>query len=168
MSVEFKEEENQYLTFTLDSEIFALEISKVREVLDFTEVTRIPQTPTYMRGVINLRGTVVPVIDIRNKFAISTADDTINTCIIITEVQFEDTTSVIGALVDSVQEVLDIGSDQIEPPPQIGSRMNTDFLHGMGKHNNHFILILNIDKVFASDELLLLQSNNSPDMDNVE
>ena len=149
-------EKNQYLTFSLDGEIFAIEVSKVREILDFTELTCIPQMPTFMRGVINLRGSVVPVIDMRRKFGLPTVDDTVDTCIIIVEVQIDNEASVLGALVDSVQEVLDIEGDQIEPPPQMGSRMNSDFLHGMGKHDERFVMILNIDHVFCADELAII------------
>jgi len=150
-------EKNQYLTFSLDGEVFAIEVSKVREILDFTEVTRIPQMPTFMRGVINLRGSVVPVIDMRSKFGLASVADTVDTCIIIVEVNIDNESSVLGALVDSVQEVLDIDGDQIELPPRMGSRMNSDFLHGMGKHDERFVMILNIDKVFSSDELAMVQ-----------
>lgn len=154
---EIKAENNQYLTFNLDGEVFAIEVSKVREILDHTELTRIPQMPTFMCGVINLRGSVVPVVDMRIKFGLPTIDETVDTCIIIVEVCIDNETSVLGALVDSVQEVIDIDGDQIEEPPRMGSRMNSDFLHGMGKYDERFIMILNIDKVFSSDELVLVQ-----------
>jgi purine-binding chemotaxis protein CheW len=146
-------EANQYLTFKLRDEVFALEISKVREVLDFTDVTKVPQTPDFMRGVINLRGNVVPVVDMRLKFGLSLTEKTVNTCVIITEIEVEGETTVVGAMADSVQEVLDLESEQIEPPPRIGSKLNTDFIMGMGKHNEQFIMILNIDKVFSVTEL---------------
>lgn len=151
------EQTNQYLTFQLDDEVFALEISKVREVLDFSDVTKVPQTPEFMRGVINLRGSVVPVVDMRLKFGMTEAEATVNTCIIIVEVIMDDEASVLGALVDSVQEVLDIEPDQIEPPPRIGSKLNTEFIRGMGKHNEQFVIILDIDRVFSSDELAIVQ-----------
>lgn len=150
-------ENNQYLTFNLDGEVFAIEVSKVREIIDHTELTRIPQMPPFMRGVINLRGSVVSVVDMRAKFGLDSVDDTVDTCIIIVEVKIDDQVNVLGALVDSVQEVLDIDGDQIEPPPRMGSRMNGEFLHGMGKHDEHFIMILNIDKVFSSDEIAMVQ-----------
>lgn len=161
MSTQQQEENNQYLTFNLNGEVFAVGVNKVREVLDFSEVTRIPQTPTYMRGVINLRGSVIPVIDMRSKFGMAAVAETVNTCIIIVEVVMDNETTVLGALVDSVQEVLDIEADQIEPPPRIGSRMNSDFLHGMGKQDENFVMILNIDKVFSSAELTLVQQLDS-------
>lgn len=150
---------NQYLTFTLDDEIFSLDIAKVREVLDFTDVTKVPQTPDFMRGVINLRGSVVPVVDMRLKFGMDEAEPTVNTCIIITEVIMDGESSVLGALVDSVQEVLDLEPDQIEPPPRIGTKLNTEFIRGMGKHDDKFIIILDVDKVFSTDEITLLQTS---------
>ena len=160
MAVGDLEQMNQYLTFKLDEEVFALEISKVREVLDFTDITKVPQTPIFMRGVINLRGSVVPVVDMRVKFSMSEAEATVNTCIIITEVFMDGETSVLGALVDSVQEVLEIDSDQIEPPPRIGTKLDTEFIRGMGKHNEAFIIILDVDRVFSADEISLIQQNS--------
>jgi purine-binding chemotaxis protein CheW len=148
---------NQFLTFKLDEEIFALDIGKVREVLDFTTVTKVPQTPDFMRGVINLRGSVVPVVDLRLKFALPRTQKTVNTCIIITEVETEGETLVLGAMVDSVQEVLDLEPEQIEPPPRIGVKLNTDFIRGMGKRDGEFIIILDIDLVFSSVELSIAQ-----------
>lgn len=156
-----KEQMNQYLTFQLDDEVFALAISTVREVLDFTDLTKVPQTPAFMPGVINLRGRVVPVIDMRAKFNMKATATTVNTCIIITEVKIEDDVSVLGALVDSVQEVLEIEPDQIEPPPRIGSKLDTAFIRGMGKHEGDFIIILDIDKVFSTDEINLIASTGS-------
>ena len=153
MALAESNETNQYLTFKLDGEIFALAIGKVREVLDFTTVTRVPQTPGYMRGVINLRGSVVPVMDLRLKFGLERTEKTVNTCIIIAEIELEGETTILGALADSVQEVLDLEADQIEPPPRIGTKLRTEFIRGMGKHGEEFIIILDIDKVFSSDEL---------------
>ncbi len=146
-------ETTQYLTFKLGDEVFALDIGKVREVLDFTTVTKVPQTPDFMRGVINLRGNVVPVVDMRLKFGLSITEKTVNTCVIITEIEVDGETTVLGAMADSVQEVLDLEPEQIEPPPRIGAKLNTDFIMGMGKHNDQFIMILNIDKVFSAIEL---------------
>lgn len=157
MAVEGLSETNQYLTFTLDEEIFALDIGKVREVLDFSAVTKVPQTPEFMRGVINLRGSVVPVIDMRLKFGMAKTEKTVNTCIIIVEIAMDGETTILGALADSVQEVLDLEPDQIEPPPKIGTKLNTDFIKGMGKRDEQFIIILDIDKVFSSDELAVVQ-----------
>ena len=150
-------EATQHLTFKLDEEILALDISKVREVLEFTSVTKVPQTPDFMCGVINLRGGVVPVVDLRLKFGMPKAEKTVNTCIIIVEVSLDGETTVLGALADSVQEVLELEPDQIEPAPKIGTRLKTDFIKGMGKRDEQFIMILDIDKVFSSDELAIVQ-----------
>jgi purine-binding chemotaxis protein CheW len=148
MAVATITETTQYLTFRLEDELFALEIEKVREVLDFTSITKVPQTPDYMRGVINLRGSVVPVVDLRLKFGMEIAEKTVNTCVIIVEVDLDGEKVVMGAMADAVQEVLDI-----EPAPRIGTKLNTDFIKGMGKHAENFIIILDIDKVFSSDDM---------------
>jgi len=150
-------ETTQYLTFKLEGEIFALDISKVREVLDFTAITKVPRTPEFMRGVINLRGNVVPVVDMRLKFGMTKTENTVNTCIIIVEIHLDGETTVLGALADAVQEVIELGSGQIEPAPKIGTRLKTDFIQGMGKQGEGFIIILDIDRVFSADELSLVQ-----------
>jgi purine-binding chemotaxis protein CheW len=152
MAVATITETTQYLTFKLEDELFALDIDKVREVLDFTTITKVPQTPDYMRGVINLRGSVVPVVDLRLKFGMEIAEKTVNTCVIIVEVDLEGEKVVMGAMADAVQEVLDLEPDQIEPAPRIGTKLNTDFIKGMGKHGEQFIIILDIDKVFSADD----------------
>ncbi len=159
-------ETTQYLTFRLDEELFALDIAKVREVLDLTAITRVPRTPEYMLGVINLRGSVVPVVDLRLKFGMTRSENTVNTCIKITEVMVDDETLVLGALVDSVQEVIDLEPGDLEPPPKIGARLNTDFIKGMGKHNDKFIILLYIDKVFSTSELVVVQ--NDGEVSNVQ
>ena len=147
-------EAKQYLSFTLGEEVFAVDIAKVREVLEFTTVTKVPQTPDFMRGVINLRGGVVPVVDMKLKFGMGQTERAINTCVIITEVEMEDgDTAVLGALADSVKEVFDLHDGEIEPAPKIGTQLNTEFLKGMGKKDNEFVLILDIDRVFSVDEL---------------
>lgn len=153
MSVAGITETTQYLTFKLEDEIFALDVAKVREILDFTTVTKVPQTPDFMRGVINLRGSVVPVMDMRLKFGMTETDKTVNTCIIVVEIMAEDEIIVLGALADSVQEVVDLEPEQIEPAPRIGTKFNTDFILGMGKHNGRFIMILDIGRIFSSADL---------------
>ena len=157
MSVTAITETSQYLTFKLEEEVFALDISKVREVLDFTDVTKVPETPDFMLGVINLRGSVVPVVDMRLKFGMDRTEKTVNTCIIIVEIEIDGETTILGALADSVQEVMDLDPDQIEPPPRIGTRLKTKFIKGMGKRDNQFIIILDIDKVFSADDLAAAQ-----------
>ncbi|MBI5656074.1 MAG: chemotaxis protein CheW [Geobacter sp.] len=153
MSIAGITETVQYLTFKLDDETFAVDVAKVREILDFSTVTKVPQTPDFMRGVINLRGSVVPVVDMRLKFGMSETEKTVDTCIIVMEITLDNETAVVGALADSVQEVLELEPENIEPAPRIGTKLNTDFLIGMGKQNETFIMILNIDKVFTLDEL---------------
>jgi purine-binding chemotaxis protein CheW len=157
MSVTDINETVQYLTFKLAEETFALDVAKVREILEQSSITKVPQTPDFMRGVINLRGSVVPVIDLRLKFGMTATEQTVNTCIIVAEVQLEDEVIVLGALADSVQEVIEMTPEQIEAAPHIGTRLNTDFIKGMGKHDGRFIMILDIDKVFTSEELAKVQ-----------
>ena len=150
-------ETTQYLTFTLDAEVFALDIGKVREVLDYTSVTKVPQTPEFMRGVINLRGNVVPVVDMRLKFGMAVTEKTVNTCIIIVEVAVDGEITILGAMADSVEEVLDLEPEQIEPAPRIGTKLNTDFIRGMGRRDERFLMILDVDKVFSSGEMAMAQ-----------
>ena len=153
MSVENITETAQYLTFRLEEEVFALDITQVREVLDFTTITKVPRTPEFMRGVINLRGSVVPVVDMRLKFGMSRTEQTLNTCIIIVEINIDGDRLILGALADSVQEVIELGPGQIEPAPRIGTRLDTEFIKGMGKRDEEFIIILDIDRIFSMDEL---------------
>jgi purine-binding chemotaxis protein CheW len=153
MSLSAITETGQYLTFKLKGEIFALDISKVREVLDFTTITKVPQTPDFMLGVINLRGGAVPVVDMRLKFGMAATEMTVNTSIIIAEIEIDGEKVVLGALVDSVQEVIDLDPDQIEPPPRIGTRLKTKFIRGMGRRDDQFIILLDIDKIFSFDDL---------------
>ncbi len=152
-------ESNQYLSFKLDEEVYALDIRQVREVLDFASMTKVPGVPDFMRGVINLRGGVVPVIDLRLKFGMTKTEKTVETCIVIMEIIVDNETTLIGALADSVQEVINLEKDQIEPPPKIGTRLKTDFIKGMGKKNDEFIIIIDIDKVFSIDELISVTSD---------
>jgi purine-binding chemotaxis protein CheW len=154
-------ETTQYLTYKLGDETFALDITKVREVLDFTTVTKVPRTPEFMRGVINLRGSVVPVVDLRLKFGMTRTENSVNTCIIITEVTVDGDTTILGCLADSVQEVLDLDEEHIAPAPRIGTKLRTEFIMGMGKRDDRFIIILDIDKVFSSDELALVKQDQA-------
>ncbi len=150
--------EGQYLTFNLSDEVYALEIVRVREVLDYTKITRVPRTPPFMEGVINLRGGVVPVVDLRLKFDMEATEKTVDTCIIIAEVSVDDEQTLIGALADSVKEVIDMEAGQIEPAPRIGTRLDTEFIKGMGKSGEEFIIILDINRIFTVDELSVVQA----------
>ncbi len=149
----------QYLTYKLGEEVFGLDIRKVREVLDFATPTKVPRTPDFIRGVINLRGSVAPVVDLRLKFGMTKTEKTVNTCVIIVEVSVDGETTVLGCLADAVQEVLDLDAGLIEPAPKIGTTVYHDFIKGMGKHNDRFIIILDVDKVFSMDELALVQNS---------
>ena len=153
MSVTEITETRQYLTFKLGDEVFATDVAKVREVLDLTTITKIPRTPDFVTGVINLRGKVVPVVDLRLCFEMSKTEKTVNTCIVVVEMLVEGESTVIGTLADSVEEVIDLEPEQIQPPPRIGTQIRTDFIRGMGKRDAQFIMILDIDRVFSAEEL---------------
>jgi len=161
MSGEAEKEMTQYLTYKLGDEVFAIDIAKVREVLDFTTLTKVPRTPAFMRGVINLRGSVVPVVDMRLKFGMAKTEQTVNTCVIITEVTVDGETTVLGILADSVQEVMGLESESIAPAPKIGTKLNNEFIRGMGKKGNAFIIIFDIDKIFSMDELISVQPSQA-------
>lgn len=152
---------NQYLTFKLGADRFAVDVAKAREVLDNAEITMVPQMPDYMLGVINLRGSVVPVIDLRRKFGMASVEATVDTCIIVIEVEHSGGVIVVGAQVDAVHEVLDLPSGQIEPPPRIGTRLNTSFIKGMGNVDDQFLIILDIDAVFTHSDLAVLEAGET-------
>ncbi len=143
----------KYLTFSLSEEQFGLEILKVREIIGYMEITAVPQTPGYIKGVINLRGQVIPVVDLRAKFGMETTETTEETCIIVVEIEQDARRFNTGIVVDCVQEVLDIGDESIEPAPHLGTNVNTDFILGMGKINNSVKILLDIDKVLSGTSL---------------
>ena len=144
---------SQYLTFKLDQELFAVDIGKVREVLELDSMTKVPRTPEFMRGVINLRGNVVPVVDVRLKLGLGLTGKTVDTCVVISEVAVDGERMVLGALVDSVQEVIDLDENHLAPPPHLGSRIDSSVIRGMGKRDEQFIMILDLDRVFTAQEL---------------
>ena len=143
----------QYLSFMLDEETFALHITKVREVLEFAGVTRIPRTPDFMRGVINLRGSVVPVVDLKQRFGVGATEQTTDTCVVIVEMIYDGESAIIGLLADSVQEVFDLAGEEVQPPPSVGSWVSTDFVLGMGRLSDRFLMLLDIDRVFDAEEV---------------
>lgn len=149
-------ETRQYLTFKLGAETFAIEVAKVREVLDLTTITAIPKTPEFMAGVINLRGNVVTVVDLRLCFGMPKTENTRNTCIVVVEVRLDNESIVIGALADSVEEVINLEPEQIQPAPRMGTQLRTDFIQGMGKRDTQFIMILDIDRVFSAEEIAVV------------
>ena len=152
---------DQYLTFTLAEETFAIEIVKVREVIDYVHVTRVPRMPAYLREVINLRGSVVPVIDLRLILGMPSIEKTVDTCVIIAEVMIDGEALHLGMLADSVQEVIDVNPNQIDPPPKLGSMLDTKFIRGMGKRDEGFFIILNIDRVLSVDEIAGIEAVKS-------
>ena len=159
------EREGKYLSFALASEEYGLEIIKVREIIGIMQITAVPQTPAYVRGVINLRGKVIPVIDLRAKFGMEATETTDQTCIIVVEIAQDNQKFSTGIVVDRVQEVLDISVDQIEDAPQFGSSVETDFILGMGKIGESVKILLDIDKVLACDELESFFKNSTEETD---
>jgi len=144
----------KYLTFELGGEVYGLEILKVQEIIGMMTVTRVPRTPNFVRGVINLRGKVIPVIDLRRKFGMEPQEDTEKTCIVVVQIAAggTDQTTTMGIIVDEVSEVLDIDAEQIEPPPSFGASVDTDFILGMGKVAERVVMLLDIDKVLTQAE----------------
>lgn len=149
---------NSYLTFKIGEELFGANVSKVLSILELTKITRIPRTPEFIRGVINLRGSVLPIIDIRLKFGLTLTEFTSNTCILVLDIDMDSVTVKIGALVDSVQEVLEIEEGNILPPPNIGAKYKSDFIEGMYKLENSFVMLLNMDLLFSEDELTVMSA----------
>lgn len=148
----------QYLTFTLNGEMYSIAILNVKEIIEYGSVTEIPMLPDFIRGVINLRGSVVPVIDLSCRFGSEPTQVARRTCIVIIELLQEnsDTRHDVGIMVDSVSEVLEIYSNDIEPAPNFGVRIRTDFIEGMGKVNGRFVIILDVSRVLSIEELALL------------
>ena len=147
------EEHAQYLTFMLGGEVFAIRILAIREIISYGGMTEVPMMPPSIKGVINLRGAVVPVVDLAVRFNRPSGDITKRTCIVIVEMQNDEEQQVIGVIVDAVNAVLEIPAADIEPPPNFGAEIRTDFIVGMGKVNEKFIILLNIDRVLSIEEL---------------
>ncbi len=164
MSEELIETSKKYLTFKLDNEIYAIEIASVREVLDYIKITKVPQMPDFLCGVINLRGGVVPVLDLRIKFGLTQPDVTPDTCIIIIELNIDEELILIGAVADTVQEVIEFENSQIEPAPKLGTRLHTEFIQGMAKKEDEFIIILDINKVFSADEFVAITESEKTEI----
>lgn len=145
----------QYLTFRLGDELFSLDVAQVREVLDLSPITKMPGTPEFMRGVINVRGSVVPVMDLRLKFGLTETENTQDTRIVVMDLDIGGESIMLGAIADSVHEVKNLAPSQIEAPPKMGAKWKSEFVKGIGKSDGQFIIILDIDRVFSSDELAL-------------
>ena len=151
--------EGKYLTFSLAGEEYGSGILKVKEIIGMMEITRVPQTPSYVKGVINLRGKVIPVIDLRQKFGLEAGEYTERTCVVVVEVLRDGGQVLIGSVVDSVSEVLNIKEGEIEETPDFGVQMDTQYLLGMAKAGGGIKLLLDIDSVLGSEELTALPMN---------
>ncbi|MFB6345307.1 MAG: chemotaxis protein CheW [bacterium] len=154
-------ETQKFLTFILKDENYGIDILTVREIIGYMDVTPVPQTPDFVKGVVNLRGKVIPVINLRQKFGMEEIEVTNETCIIVVEVDFtaddETNTVQMGIVVDTVEEVLDIPVDNIDPAPNFGGEIDTEYIEGMGKVDENVVILLNIDKVLTEEELVALQ-----------
>ena len=142
-----------YLTLRLEKELLAIEVSRVREVLDMCSITKVPRTPTFMRGVINLRGTVIPVIDLRSKFGMSSIESTIESRIVVMEINMDGNETVAGVLTDAVHDVIEINEDKIDASPESGTSWRREYVKGIGKHGENFILLLDMDRVFSRADI---------------
>lgn len=150
------EELQQYLTFMLGGETFAIGILNIKEIIEYGQLTEVPRMPEFIRGVINLRGAVVPVIDLGARFGKQPASVSRRTCVVIIEVEYQGEQQVVGVMVDAVNEVLDIPADQVEPAPTFGANIRADFIQGMGKVEGKFVIILNVNHVLSLDEMSTL------------
>jgi len=146
----------QYITFKLGDELFAINVAQVREVLELSQITRVPTAPDYMRGVVNVRGKAIPVVDLRLKFGLPPVPDTANSRIVVMDLELDGEATVVGGIADSVHEVIELEAGQISPPPRIAMRWRTELIQGMGRRGDDFIIILNIDRVFLTEELALV------------
>lgn len=151
----------QYITFKLGDELFAVNVNQVREVLDLSQITKVPTAPPYMRGVVNVRGSAIPVVDLRLKFGLPKADTTVHTRILVMELELGGEATVLGGIADSVHEVIELDAAQINPPPTIGMRWRSEFIQGMGKRGEDFIIILDSAAVFSASELALVDASAS-------
>jgi purine-binding chemotaxis protein CheW len=144
---------DQYLTFFIRREEYAVSILRVKEIIEYETVTRVPTTPAHVRGVINLRGAVLPVVDLAAKFGHPESEPSRTTCIVVVETQLRGQTIVVGVVADAVSEVVALPAEQIEPPPPFGTNVHVDFLVGMGKLDGRLVLVLDIDRILSPVEL---------------
>ncbi|GBC60049.1 chemotaxis protein CheW [Desulfonema ishimotonii] len=151
------EKEGKYLTFTLAEEEYGIGILKIKEIIGMMPITSVPQTPEFVKGVINLRGKVIPVIDLRLRFGMESIDYTDRTCIIVVEIEGEAGEIMIGIVVDTVSEVLNIKAEEIEESPRFGTKLDTDYILGLAKTEGSVKILLDIDRVLKSEEVILLE-----------
>jgi len=163
--MEIKEQEEvvqqQYLTFFLADEEYAINIQRVKEIIEYTTVTKVPKVPEWIRGVINLRGNVVPVVDLTVRFGLKERPVSKTTCIVIVEIEQDSERAVMGVIADAVNQVIDLAPKDIQEPPAFGTRVRLEYLFGMGKLGKKFALILNIDSVLSNTELLTVSTLQS-------
>ena len=150
-------ESAQYITFKLRDEMFAINVAQVREVLELPQITKMPTAPAYMRGVVNVRGKAIPVVDLRLKFGLPQGNDSLNTRVVVMELDINGESTILGGIADSVHEVIELEADQIEPPPRLAMHWRSEVIRGMGKVGEQFIIILDINAVFSSEDLILIE-----------
>ena len=150
-----------YLSFKLGEEVFAVHVNEVLNILEMTKITSLPKAPNYLKGVINLRGLVLPIVDARIKFNIAELDYTTNTCIVVMDLENNNEILHIGFIVDQVIEVLELEEDQIEPAPTLGTNYKAEFITGMARANDDFVMLLNMSRIFSLDEINLLQTETT-------
>ncbi len=146
-------ETRQYMTFKLGDELFAIDVAQVREVLEIGQITKIPAAPAHMRGVSNVRGQAIPVVDLRLRFGLPKRTDTVNTRIVVMELDLDGEATVVGGIADSVHEVIELDPANINPPPRIAMQWRTELIQGMGKRGEEFVIILDVNAAFSSEEL---------------
>lgn len=157
-----------YLTFNLGNETFAANVEKVLNILEMTPITKVPKSSDYMKGVINLRGNVLPVIDLRIKFGMTASQITVDSCIVVLNTEIDNDMIVLGILVDGVSEVLEIEDEKIEPTPSIGTKYKPEFLKGIWKRENGFVMVLNIDLIFSTNEFIFYTENGEEELESTE
>jgi purine-binding chemotaxis protein CheW len=154
-----------YITFRLGDELFAIPVAQVREVLDMSVITRVPKAPNYMRGVVNVRGSAIPVVDLRLKFGLSAAADSVNTRIVVLELNLDGEAVVVGGIADSVHDVIELEPSLIEEPPRMAMRWRAELVLGMGRCGDEFVIILDIDRVFTLDDVAQISPVSAPASD---
>lgn len=157
-------ETNQYLTFRLGDELFAINVVQVREVLEVSQITKVPTAPEYMRGVVNVRGQATPVVDLRLRFGLPLGTDTVHTRIIVMELNLDGEPTVLGGIADSVHEVIELEPGSVNPPPRIAMRWRTEFIQGMARRGDDFIILLDVNAVFSSGELAIVSQAAPEDL----
>jgi len=150
--------EGKYLAFALANEEYGVDILKIKEIIGMMPITSVPQTPVFLKGVINLRGKVIPIVDLRLKFGMQSIDYTDRTCIVVVEIAGQEENLLMGSIVDTVSEVLNIKEEEIEDAPSFGSKLKTDYILGMAKTKEGVKILLDIDKVLSSDELIVIEN----------